>query len=118
MEAGEPVMEVADLSQLVAFINVPQADSDIVVDGAEVTFHPLEPGFEKYSARIQEVERVMQSDETKQKQLLRVRAEIDNSQEQLLPGAKVYATIKSERIPLYRKVYRELAKLFKFRRHV
>lgn len=117
MPAGEPVLEIADLSQLVAIIEVPQADSDIVKTAAKVTFHPLEPGLASYTTRLEKMELVMQPDPSQQKQLLRVRAVINNSQGRLIPGAKVYAQIESEKMPLYQKMQREIMKLFNFRKY-
>lgn len=117
MPAGEPILEIADLSHLVAIIEVPQTDSDIVKDGAKVTFRPLEPGLPSYTTQLEEIEPVMQPDPTQQKQLLKVRALINNSEQRLIPGAKVYASIESEKMPLYQKVQRELMKLFKFRKY-
>ena len=117
MPAGEPILEIADLSHLVAIIEVPQTDSDIVKDGAKVTFRPLEPGLSSYTTRLEKMELVMQPDPAQQKQLLKVRALINNSEQRLIPGAKVYASIESEKMPLYQKVQRELMKLFKFRKY-
>ena len=117
MPAGEPILEIADLSSLVAIIEVPQTDSDIVRNGAKVTFRPLEPGLPSYTTRLEKMELVMQPDPSQQKQLLKVRALINNSEQRLIPGAKVYASIESEKMPLYQKVQRELMKLFKFRKY-
>ncbi len=117
MPAGEPILEIADLSSLVAIIEVPQTDSDIVQNGAKVTFRPLEPGLPSYTTRLEKMELVMQPDPSQQKQLLKVRALINNSEQRLIPGAKVYASIESEKMPLYQKVQRELMKLFKFRKY-
>lgn len=114
MPPGEPVLEIADLSKLVAIIEVSQEDSDIVRQGAEVKFYPKEPGFSAYTTRITKRDLVMQPDSSGQKQLLQVRAVIENSENRLVPGAKVYAEIESEQMPLYEKVRRELVKLFKF----
>lgn len=117
MQQGEPVLEIADLGKLVAIIEVRQEDSDIVKAGAEVTFHPLEPGLAAYTTRIEKIDLVMQPDPSQQKQLLRVRAVIDNPQKSLLPGSKVYAQIESEKIPVYEKVRREFMKVFNFRKY-
>ncbi|HBL13572.1 MAG TPA: hypothetical protein DD379_19675 [Cyanobacteria bacterium UBA11162] len=114
MQPGEPVLEIADLSELVAIIEVSQEDSDIVRQGAEVKFYPKEPGFSTYTTRITKRDLVMQPDPSGQKQLLQVRAVIENYESRLIPGAKVYAEIESEKMPLYEKVRRELVKLFKF----
>ncbi|MEQ8382358.1 MAG: efflux RND transporter periplasmic adaptor subunit [Coleofasciculus sp. A1-SPW-01] len=112
MQPGEPILEIADLGKLVAIIEVNQADSDVVQEGAAVTFHPLEPGFSAYQTRIMKRDLVMQPDVSGQRQLLQVRAVIENPDYKLVPGAKVYAEIESERLLLYEKVWRELVKVF------
>ncbi|NET56965.1 MAG: HlyD family efflux transporter periplasmic adaptor subunit [Symploca sp. SIO2E6] len=117
MPAGEPILEIADLSSLVAIIEVPQTDSDIVQNGAQVTFRPLEPGLPSYTTQLEKMELVMQPDPSQQKQLLKVRALVNNAEQHLIPGAKVYASIESEKMPLYQKVQRELMKLFKWRKY-
>jgi multidrug efflux pump subunit AcrA (membrane-fusion protein) len=117
MAAGEPVLEVADLGRLVAIIEVPQADGDVIKEGSGVTFRPLEPGLPSYSTRLSNIELVMQPDVSMQKQVLRVRALVDNSSGRLIPGAKVYAEIESSSMPLYLLVQRELMKLFSFRKY-
>lgn len=117
LQQGEPVVEIADLRQLLAIIEVRQEDSDLIKAGATVTFHPVEPGIPSYTTRIDKIDLVMQPDATQQKQLLKVRAIIDNPEQKLLPGAKVYAQIESDPIPLYEKVQREFLKLFNFRKY-
>ena len=96
---------------------MPQTDSDIVQTGAKVTFRPLEPGLPSYTTRLEKMELIMQPDPSQQKQLLKVRAFINNSERRLIPGGKVYASIESEKMPLYQKAQRELVKLFKFRKY-
>jgi multidrug resistance efflux pump len=112
MQPGEVILEIADLGKLVAIIEVNQADSDVVQEGAQVTFHPKELGFSAYQTRIMKRDLVMQPDVSGQRQLLQVRAVIENPDYKLVPGAKVYAEIESERLPLYEKVRRELVKVF------
>ena len=117
MQKGDVVLEIADIGKLAAIIEVRQEDSDIVKAGAEVTFYPLEPGRAAYTTRIEKVDLVMQPDPSQQKQLLRVRAVIDNPQQSLKPGSKVYARIEAEKIPVYEKVRREFMKVFNFRKY-
>lgn len=117
LQQGEPVVEIADLRQLLAIIEVRQEDSDLIKAGATVTFHPLQPGIPSYTTRIDKIDLVMQPDPTQQKQLLKVRAIIDNPEQKLRPGDKIYAQIESDPIPLYEKVQREFLKLFNFRKY-
>jgi biotin carboxyl carrier protein len=114
---GEAILEVAQTDTIQARLEVPQADTDVLIEGAEVTFHPLEPGMEKYTATIESVDTVMEADPTGQKKLRVTYASIPNPAQTLVPGSQVYATVEAESIPLYAKVYRELMKVLNLRRH-
>jgi hypothetical protein len=61
---------------------------------------------------------LLQPDASGQKQLLRVRAMVDNQKQYFQANAKVYAQIEVEPIPLYQRVQRELMKLFKVCKYV
>ncbi|MFB2935933.1 HlyD family efflux transporter periplasmic adaptor subunit [Aerosakkonemataceae cyanobacterium BLCC-F154] len=120
---NQEVLEVANLSKLVALIEVSQADSDLVKEitetqEAKVILQPLEPGLPGLVTKIEKIEPVLQSDVSGQKQLLRVRAIVDNQQQLFQPNAKVYAQIEVKSIPLYQRVQRELMKLFQVRKYV
>ncbi len=123
MSENQDVLEIANLDKLVASIEVPQTDSDLVKGivkkpSATVILQPLEPGLPAITTRIENIEPVLQSDPSGQKQLLLVRAIVDNRQRLFQPNAKVYAQIEVEPIPLYQRVQRELMKLFKIRKYV
>lgn len=120
---NQEVLEVANLSKLVALIEVSQADSDLVKEitetqEAKVILQPLEPGLSGLVTKIEKIEPVLHSDVSGQKQLLRVRAVVDNQQQLFQPNAKVYAQIEVKSIPLYQRVQRELMKLFQVRKYV
>ncbi|MCL1466093.1 HlyD family efflux transporter periplasmic adaptor subunit [Argonema galeatum] len=123
MPENQDVLEIANLDKLVALIEVAQTDSDLVKGifekpSATVILQPLEPGLSAITTRIEKIEPVLQSDPSGQKQLLRVRAIVDNRQKLFQPNAKVYAQIEVEPIPLYQRVQRELMKLLKIRKYV
>lgn len=123
MTENQEVLEVANLDKLVALIEVPQTDSDLVKGivekpSATVVLQPLEPGLPSITTRIEKIEPVLQPDASGQKQLLRVRAMVDNQKQYFQPNAKVYAQIEVEPIPLYQRVQREFMKLFKVRKYV
>jgi len=123
MAENEAVLEIASLDKLVALIEVPQTDSDLVKDvvkkpSATVTLQPLEPGLQPITTRIEKIEPVLQSDPSGQKQLLRVRAIVDNKDNLFQPNGKVYAQIEVSPLPLYQRVQRELMKLLKIRKYV
>lgn len=121
MKAGEPILEIADLSQLRAVLSVRQEDSDIVKKGAKVTLYFKEPKSSTRSLSINQIDQVMQpdpSDPSQQKQVLKVTGVIENNGNRpLLPGGKVYAQIEGEKMPIYQKVHRELLKLFNVRKY-
>ena len=120
MQAGEKVLEIADLSKLRVVLSVRQEDSDIVNKGAKVTLHFKEPGLSTRSISIEQIYRVMQpdpSDPSQQKQVLKATAVIENTENRLLPGGKIYAHIEGEKMPIYQKIRRELLKLFNVRKY-
>lgn len=126
MQAGEAVLEIADLSQLRVILSVRQEDSDIINKGAilnkkaKVTLHFKEPGLSSRSINIDRIYPVMEpdpSDPSQQKQVLKATAVIENTGNLLLPGGKVYAQIEGEKMPIYQKVRRELLKLFNVRKY-
>ena len=115
---GEPVLEVADSSVLVAVIEVSQEKADLVKKGAEVTFNPVEPGLKSFTTEIKDIVEVLEKDEQLNKSTLLVQANINSQDSNLKAGAKVFAKIKSpETIPLYQLVWRELLNLFKIRKY-
>lgn len=123
MEENEAVLEIAALDKMVALIEVAQSDSDLVKEmlkkpSATVVLQPLEPGLKPITTKIEKIEPVLQSDPSGQKQLLRVRAIVDNKERIFQPNAKFYAQIEVESIPLYQRVQRELMKLFQIRKYV
>ncbi len=123
MGENEAVLEIAALDKLVALIEVAQSDSDLVKEmlkkpSATVVLQPLEPGLKPITTKIEKIEPVLQTDPSGQKQLLRVRAIVDNKDRIFQPNAKFYAQIEVESIPLYQRVQRELMKLFQIRKYV
>lgn len=115
---GEAVLEIADTSQLVAVIEVRQEDRDLIQAGAIVKFNPPEPGLKSFTTEIREILSVLERDEQLGKSTVRVIADIDTTDKNLQPGAKVYARIESpQKIPLYEQARRELLNLFKVRKY-
>ena len=118
LEKGEPVLEVADSSELIAVIEVRQEEADLVTEGAIVTFSPVEPGLKSFTTEIEEIEPVLERDEQLSKSILPVKARVSSQNSDLKAGAKVFAKIKStETIPLYQLAWREVLNLFKIRKY-
>ncbi len=105
------LLQVAELSQLTANVEIKEDDLDFVQVGASVTFRPRQAKLEAYDARVETILPNVKVDETQQKRVATVRLVIDNPQKRLSPGSSGYAKIFSEWIPLYQRVGREVLKL-------
>ncbi len=105
------LMQIANLQQLPANVEVREEDLDYVEKNAPVTFRPRQAKLETYDARVEHVLYNVQPDDTQQRRIAIVQVVIDNSDGRLRPGSSGYARIFSEWIPLYERVGRELIKL-------
>jgi multidrug resistance efflux pump len=105
------LLQIANLHQLTANVQVKEEDLDYVQSGASVTFRPHQAKLETYDARVEDVLYNVQTDDTKQQRVATVRVVIENPDERLRPGSSGYARIFSEWIPLYQRVAREVLKL-------
>jgi multidrug resistance efflux pump len=106
-----PLLQIANLRQLTANVQMSEEDLDYVEIGAPVTFRPRQAKLETYQARVEDVLYNVQADDTKQQRVATVRVVIENPNDRLRPGSSGYARIFSEWIPLYERVGRELLKL-------
>ena len=104
------LLQVANLNQLTANVQVTEEDLDYVQQGASVTFRPRQAKLESYNAKVEAVLYNVQTDDTKQQRVATVRVVIENPDGKLRPGSSGYARIFSEWIPLYQQVGRELLK--------
>jgi multidrug resistance efflux pump len=105
------LLQIADLGQLTANVEIKEEDLTFVQKGAPVTFRPRQAKLESYDARVDDILYNVEVDETQQKRVATVRVIIDNPKEQLRPGSSGYAKIFSEWMPLYERVGREVLKL-------
>jgi hypothetical protein len=105
------LMQVAELSQLTANVEIKEEDLAFVEPGATVTFRPRQSKLDTYSARVEDILHNLETDETQQQRVAIVRVVIENPNEELRPGSSGYAKIFSEWTPLYNRVGRELLKL-------
>lgn len=105
------LMQIANLQQLTANVEVREEDLDYVENNAPVTFRPRQAKLETYDARVEDVLYNVQPDDTQQRRIATVQVVIDNSDGRLRPGSSGYARIFSEWIPLYERIGRELIKL-------
>lgn len=111
VQSDTTLMQIAELSQLTANVEIKEEDLDFVEMGASVTFRPRQAKLESYDARVEDILYNLEADATQQKQVATVRVVIDNPNERLRPGSSGYAKIFSEWTPLYRRVGREILKL-------
>jgi multidrug resistance efflux pump len=105
------LLQIANLQQLTANVQVKEEDLDYVQIGAIVTFRPRQAKLEAYDAKVEDVLYNVQSDDTQQQRVATVRVVIENPDSRLRPGSSGYARIFSEWIPLYQRVGREVLKL-------
>lgn len=105
------LLQIANLKQLTANVQVQEDDLNFVQVGAPVTFRPRQSKLEAAAARVDAVLYNVQSDDTKQQRVATVRVVIENPQGRLRPGSSGYAKIFSQWMPLYQRVGRELLKL-------
>jgi multidrug resistance efflux pump len=105
------LLQIANLQQLTANVQVKEEDLDYVQSGASVTFRPNQAKLNPYDARVEDVLYSVQTDDTKQQRVATVRVVIENPDGRLRPGSSGYARIFSEWIPLYQRVGREVLKL-------
>jgi multidrug resistance efflux pump len=105
------LLQIANLQQLTANVQVKEEDLDYVQSGASVTFRPNQAKLNPYAARVEDVLYNVQTDDTKQQRVATVRVVIENPDGRLRPGSSGYARIFSEWIPLYQRVGREVLKL-------
>jgi multidrug resistance efflux pump len=107
----KPLLQIANLGQLTANVEIKEEDLDSVEMGAAVTFRPRQSKLQPYNARVEDVLYNVEADATQQQRVATVRVVIDNSDGRLRPGSSGYARIFSEWTPLYQRVGREVLKL-------
>jgi len=109
---NEPLLQIADLNQLTAKVEVKQEDEDFVELGATVTFRPDSDKLTAYDATVVQAISNMATDQTQQRRVAVFRVIIDNSEGDLMPNSSGYAKISSQSMPLYRRIGREVIKLW------
>lgn len=111
----KPILTVANLDEMVATIEITQGDAGLVkqVFGQRkltVKLKPREIEIKAFDGSIKDIEPLFDSDESGQKQLMRVRATFDNRDRFLSPNSEADASIAVERLPRYRIWWREIWK--------
>jgi multidrug efflux pump subunit AcrA (membrane-fusion protein) len=109
----EKLLEIVNLQTLQVPVEIDQFDRDVVRKGMQVKIRPLQPNQPEQTSKLETDESVVRQDATQQKQQLLYFATVDNRDGSLRPGEKVYVTVLTEPMPLYKVLGRELKKLFK-----
>lgn len=111
LKEGEKLLEIVNLDQLTASVQISQEDAALVKPGATVKFRPREGEFREYTATVQSITPVVTSDATQQTHCVAVKLVLQNSDHRLQPGAVGYAHIDTASLSIGQRVQRELLKL-------
>ncbi|MBE9126922.1 MULTISPECIES: efflux RND transporter periplasmic adaptor subunit [unclassified Coleofasciculus] len=112
LKPGEDfLLEIAELNELTATVDVKEEDLEYVELNKPVTFRPRQAKLRPYSATVKRILPKIQNEPSQPQRLARVQIFVNNSDGKLYPGATGYAKIWSERIPLYQRLGRELMRL-------
>ncbi|MEM9539823.1 MAG: HlyD family efflux transporter periplasmic adaptor subunit [Cyanobacteria bacterium P01_E01_bin.42] len=111
----KPVLTIANLDEMAATISINQGDAGLVKQYFDeqdlpVKLKPREIEIPPFDGVIKKIEPVFDSDESGQKQLMRVRATFDNRDRSLSPNSEADAAIAVGRLPRYRIWWREIWK--------
>ena len=111
LKEGEKLLEIVNLDQLTASVQISQEDAALVRPGATVKFRPRDGELREYSATVQAIMPVVTSDETRQKHSVAVKLVLQNPDHRLQPGAVGYAHIDTVSLSIAQRVQREFLKL-------
>ncbi len=112
LKPGEDLLlEIADLTELTATVEIKQEDLEYVEIDKPVTFRPLQAKLRPYKATVKRILPKIQNDPNQLNRVALIQIVVNNSDGKLNPGASGYAKIWSEQIPLYQRLGRELMRL-------
>ena len=115
LKPGEDfLLEIAELKELTAIVEVREEDLEYVQLNKPVTFRPRQAKLRPYNATVKMILPKIESEPDKPTRTARVQIVVDNRDGKLSPGASGYAKIWSEQIPLYQRLSRELQRLVPF----
>ena len=110
IQAGEEILRIADLRKLPAEVKIAQEDANLINTGQLAIFKPRGSSSSEYQATVQDIPRVIVTDESGRPGL-KVKISIENQANQLLPGTAGYAHIKTGEMRVYQKVWLEVNKV-------
>ncbi len=112
LKPGEEfLLEIADLRELTATVEIREEDRKYVEVGQSVKFRPLQDKLRTYEARVEEIVPQVLIDSSQQKRVVLVKIVVNNKDAQLMPKGSGYAKIGSDSIFLYKRIGRELKRL-------
>ncbi|MGL6140774.1 MAG: efflux RND transporter periplasmic adaptor subunit [Planktothrix sp.] len=112
LEAGKEILNIVNLSQLTGLAEIRQEDIDLINQDSPVIFKPRQAEFHQYQAQIEDIQPVIQFDESKQKSVLKIKISIDNADQKLQAGSTGEAHFETPKMRVYQVVQREIFKLF------
>lgn len=108
---GKELLQIVDLSQLTAVVEIQQEDAELIKQGMSVRFRPPGIDFRAYDAKVEEILPVAPSEPSQQKPIVKVRISFENPDVPLFLGTTGYAHIQPGKIPIYQKIKQEFLKL-------
>ncbi len=112
VQMGQELMEIVNLSQLTATVEVSQEDGNLVKPNQPVIFKIRDPYSPSYRATVQEILPKIASDPSGTNPMLTLTILIDNHDQSLRPGSEGFAHIETGQMRIYQKAQHELNKLF------
>ncbi|GAB4301070.1 MAG: hypothetical protein Fur0025_41100 [Oscillatoriaceae cyanobacterium] len=110
IQSGEEILRIADLRQLPAEVKIAQEDANLINTGQPAIFKPRGSSSSEYQATVQDIPRVIVTDESGRPGL-KVKISIENQANQLLPGTAGYVHIATGEMRVYQKVWLEVNKV-------
>lgn len=112
VQMGQELMEIVNLSQLTATVEVSQEDGNLVQRDQPVIFKVRDPYSPSYRAKVQDISRKIALDQSGTNPMLTLTILIDNHDQSLRPGSEGFAHIETGQMRIYQKAQHELNKLF------
>lgn len=112
VQMGQQLIEIVNLSQLTATVEVSQEDGNLVKPHQTVIFKVRDPYSPSYRAKVQDISPKIASDPSGTNPMLTLTILIDNHDQSLRPGSEGFAHIETGQMRVYQKAQHELNKLF------
>ncbi|MDJ1183364.1 HlyD family efflux transporter periplasmic adaptor subunit [Roseofilum casamattae] len=122
LDRDSPILQVANLDVLQAEIKFHQADADLIQEiinlgSAEVEIKPMQPEYETEVVEVRNMDKAMRPDPSQQSQQLVLTATVDNAEQKGLINSEFHAEVQVGKMPIYKRVQRELMKVLKLRQY-